>query len=64
MNQTHPNPFKVTAFSNAIEAIAQIGETIKSGDDLVLEVCHVFTSWSIFHSGLTLVVEERYWARH
>lgn len=38
VNQTYPNPFKVTAFSNAIEAIAQIRETIKSGDDLVLEV--------------------------
>ncbi|KAJ2927491.1 hypothetical protein H1R20_g9607, partial [Candolleomyces eurysporus] len=36
-NQSQPNPFKVTAFSNAIEAISQIRETIKSGDDLVLE---------------------------
>lgn len=33
-----PNTFRIAAFARAIEAISRIGETIKSGDDYVLEV--------------------------
>lgn len=36
-----PNVFRINAFAKAIDTISRIEETIKSGDDYVLEVCVV-----------------------
>ena len=36
-----PNVFRINAFAKAIDTISRIEETIKSGDDYVLEVCAI-----------------------
>jgi hypothetical protein len=50
--KVQPNVFRINAFAKAIDTISRIEETIKSGDDYVLEVCAVtilvFGAWCVY----------------